>query len=67
VFRIHSDKLSFFALAAASMAFLSFALKRTGTILPLASPFGNFGLPTFLGFVDGGIVLESLYDCGSHG
>jgi hypothetical protein len=43
VFRIHSDSFLSLALAAASIAFRSSTVKRTGTILPLASPFGSLG------------------------
>jgi hypothetical protein len=38
------------ALAAAFTRLRSSGLKRTGTIVPLASAFANFGRPGFLGF-----------------
>lgn len=47
---IHSDRPWLLAFAAASNAFRSSAVKRTGTIRPLACPFGSFGRPTFLVF-----------------
>jgi len=40
VFRIHSERLCLLAFAAAAIAFRSLPVKRTGTIRPLASPFG---------------------------
>lgn len=48
--RIHSDSVILPTLAAASMALRSFAVKRTGTIRPFASPFGNLGRPTLAFF-----------------
>jgi hypothetical protein len=50
VLRIHPESDCLLDFAAAEMAFKSSALKRTGTMRPLASPFGNLGLPTFLDF-----------------
>jgi len=38
------------AFAAAATALRASAVKRTGTIRPLATPFGILGRPTFLGF-----------------
>jgi hypothetical protein len=38
------------AFAAASTFLRSSGLNRTGTMLPLASPFANLGRPGFLGF-----------------
>jgi hypothetical protein len=48
VLRIHSERLWLLALAAASIIFKALAVKRTGTILPLASLLGSLGRPTFL-------------------
>src|SRR5437879_4334223 len=42
------------------MRLTSSALKRTGTIRPLASPFGNFGLPIFLDLVCFAMFFELL-------
>jgi hypothetical protein len=68
--RIHSDTVWLLALAAAATAFKRSAVKRTGTILPLAWPFGSFGRPIFLGLF--GLILfgtgfELLNDCSLHG
>jgi hypothetical protein len=57
--RIHSDTVFWLARAAASIRFRSGALKRTGTIRPLASPLGSLGRPTF-GLVDLGTVFMLL-------
>src|SRR5439155_23508095 len=46
----NSETVCFLALAAISIVRKSSRVKRTGTIRPLASPFGSFGRPTFLGF-----------------
>lgn len=43
--RIHSETFCLLALARTAIAFRSSAVKRTGTILPLAAPFGSLGLP----------------------
>ena len=51
VLRIHSDKIWPLAFAAASMAFKSSVVMRTGTIRPFASPLGSLGRPTFLGIL----------------
>ena len=65
--RIHSETVIFFALADAVIRFKSSPLNRTGTIRPLASPFGSFGRPGFLGFFGGSKVLELLNDCRFYG
>ena len=51
------------------MRLTSSALKRTGTILPLASPFGSFGRPIFFGFglVDAATFPRFLHDGSLHG
>ena len=54
------------ALAAASIALVSDAVKRTWTTRPIASPFGSFGLPTFLAFFCCSKVLDLLYDGCSY-
>ena len=64
--RVHSDKLLSLALAAASIGFRSSPVKRTGTILPFASPFGSFGLPTFLAFFGCISLPEFLHDGCSY-
>jgi hypothetical protein len=57
------------ALAAAVIALRSSGANRMGTILPLASPLGSFGLPTFFGLVGAGMFSElphnGCFDCGS--
>src|ERR1039458_6013620 len=53
--------LLFFARAA--IAFRSSGAKRTGTILPFASPFGSFGRPTFLDFFCWLKTSKLLNDC----
>src|SRR5882724_10546572 len=46
------------------MAFISSGAKRTGTILPLASPLGILGRPTFLAFFCCGKISKLLnYGC----
>jgi|BarGraIncu00222A_1022003.scaffolds.fasta_scaffold236142_1 hypothetical protein len=50
VLRIHSETFCLLAFAALLNRSCSDFAKRTGTIFPLASPLGSFGLPTFLGF-----------------
>ena len=62
--RIHSERLCFFAAAAASIAFNASAVNRTGTIRPIASPFGSFGRPTFLAFFCC-TTSKLLNNCGS--
>src|ERR1051326_4204473 len=55
-----------FAFALATIRLRSSALKRTGTMRPLASPFGSLGRPTFLGlgWVKGSKLLCDGYsDC----
>lgn len=42
---IHSETFCSAALARTAIAFRSSAVKRTGTILPFAAPFGSLGLP----------------------
>lgn len=64
--RIHSETVFRLARAANSMRFRSSALKRTGTIRPLASPFGSFGRPIF-GLVCFAIFPEFLQDHGLDG
>lgn len=61
VLLIHSEIFWSLALAAAAMRLTSSALKRTGTIRPLASPFGNFGRPIF-GLVCFAMFPEFLHD-----
>jgi hypothetical protein len=46
----HSDTVWLLALAAEMTFLISSALKRIGTIFPLASPLASFGRPTLLGF-----------------
>ncbi len=43
--RIHSETFWLLALAFDAIAFRSSSAKRTGTILPFASPFGSLGRP----------------------
>jgi hypothetical protein len=50
VLRIHAETFCLLAFAAASTFLRSSVLKRTGTMLPLASLFANLGRPGFLGF-----------------
>ena len=57
VLRIHSDKTCPLALAATSMAFKSSVVKRTGTMRPLAWPFGSLGRPGFLVFGNLSLLL----------
>jgi hypothetical protein len=64
--RIHSETFWWLAFAAASIAFRSSPVKRTGTILPLAVPFGSLGRPTFLDFFCRAKASKLLYDCGSY-
>jgi hypothetical protein len=45
VLRIHSETFWLLAFARAAIAFRSSNAKRTGTILPFASPFGSLGRP----------------------
>jgi TPR repeat protein len=66
VLRIHSETFWLLAVAAVVMRFTSSALKRTGTIRPLASPFGSLGRPIFLGLVCFPIFFELLHDCGLY-
>src|SRR5439155_3499958 len=61
--RIHSETVCLLALAAASITLVSSGVKRTGTILPLASPLGSFGRPGFLGFFGCAKTSKLLYDC----
>lgn len=61
VLRIHSETVLLLALAAASTRFRSAGLKRTGTMLPLATPLGSFGLPGCL-FAAFGTVFVPLND-----
>ena len=65
VLRIHSETFWSFALAAAVMRFTSSVLKRTGTIRPLASPFGSLGRPIF-GLVCFAMFPELLHNCGLY-
>ena len=65
VLRIQSDRLFLLPLAAASIRFKSSASKRIATILPFASPLGNLGRQTFLGFDWVGIA-ELLNDEGPY-
>ena len=44
---IHSETFCLLALAAAVIRLTSSALKRTGMMRPLASPFGSWGRPIF--------------------
>ena len=61
----HSETVWLFALAAASMAFVSSGVKRTCTVLPFAWPFGSLGRPTFLGFFcKSEILCDCCPDCG---
>jgi hypothetical protein len=62
----HSETFCLLAFAAASIAFRSSPVKRTGTILPFAVPFGSLGRPTFLDFFCCAKVSKLLYDCGSN-
>lgn len=62
---IHSETVSSLVLAAASIAFVSGAVKRTWITCPIASPLGSLGLPAFLG-LGIGIVPEILNDEGSY-
>lgn len=62
VCRIHSEIVWLLAFALAAIALKVSCVKRTGTILPLASPFGSLGRPTFLAFFCCSTVLELLYD-----
>jgi hypothetical protein len=41
-------------------------VKRTGTILPFASPFGSFGLPTFLALLWLKVRPKFLDNCRSY-
>jgi hypothetical protein len=50
VLRTHSETVLLLALAAASTRFRSSGLKRTGTMLSLASPFASLGRPGLLAF-----------------
>jgi hypothetical protein len=59
---IHSDVVNLPSRDALTIAFISSRGKRTGTILPLASPFGSFGLPTFLDFFCWLKASKLLYD-----
>ena len=59
---IHSETVCLLARAAAAITFRSSAVKRTGTMRPLAVPLGSFGLPTFLAFFCWLKVLKLLYD-----
>ena len=65
--RIHSETFMPFAVAAAAIRATSSALKRTGTIRPLASPLGIFGRPAFFGLIGFGTVFVLLNDCSLHG
>jgi hypothetical protein len=64
VLRIHSETFWSAALARAAIAFRSSIAKRTGTILPLASPFGSLGRPILAFFC--AKVFRLLHDCGSY-
>ena len=60
----HSETVWFLAFAAASIALVSFGVKRTCTVLPFAVPLGSFGLPTFLVFFAKSELLhDSCSDC----
>jgi hypothetical protein len=61
----HSERLCLLALAALWNAAASPLVRRTGTILPLACPFGRFGLPTLLDFFFWFKGSKHLYDCRS--
>ena len=54
------------ALAAAAIAFRSSAVKRTGTMRPLATPLGILGRPTFLAFFCCAKVPKLLSDRCPH-
>jgi hypothetical protein len=54
------------ALALAAIAFKSSPLKRTGTIRPIAVPFGSFGGPTFLDFFCCSKISKLLSDGSTH-
>src|SRR5438270_4448627 len=60
--RTHSETVCLFASAASVIACKSSLVKRTGTILPLASPFGSLGRPTFLAFFCCSKVPELLHN-----
>jgi hypothetical protein len=67
VLLIHSEMVWLFAFAEAITRLIVFASKRTGTIRPLASPFGNSGRPIFF------LVLlcwlkafKLLHDCSAY-
>ena len=62
VLRIHSERDLLADLALASIAFNASTVKRTGTMRPLASPFGNLGRPTFLFFFAWLKASKLLYD-----
>jgi hypothetical protein len=64
VLRIHSEIDCLLALAALAIDFRSSGAKRTGTILPFASPFGSLGRPILAFFC--AKVLCLLHDCGSY-
>ena len=66
VLRIHSDTVMFWAFAKAVIRLKSSPLKRTGTILPFASPLGSFGRPIFVGLAFG-TAFELLHNCGLNG
>src|SRR5438874_1673227 len=60
--RTTSDTFCLVIRAASIINLISSSLKRTGTILPFASPLGSRGRPTLLGFFCCA-KLELLYDC----
>src|SRR5437773_5074885 len=55
VLRTQSERLCLLAFAILDSALKSCELNRTGTIFPLAVPFGRRGRPTFLAFFRFGI------------
>lgn len=63
---IHSETVLPSDLAADVTRFRSSGLNRMGTMLPLALPFGNCGLPGRLGFFGCPKASELLYDCGTN-
>src|SRR5579864_1465158 len=63
VLLIHSDTVTFFSFAFASIARRCSAVKRTGTMRPFAALFGSVGRPTLLAL---GIVPVLLNDGCSY-